>query len=646
MNPLHSTRLSACAVGKALPVLILMLAVAPAMVSAQPQDMSVQAFENFKTSVETEIQRQLSEEFREREEGLEQLQRPFEVGTDVTIELHQGKGTRVRQVTGRFEGINRGRYAAIGRHQYLKDDIRELDWQRLYYGQYRGRLQVEVNNLKLALSEDKAKRGAVLREVLYREAGYTDSFFESVIAINGSYWNEQALGHRTIEMEVDISPKHDLVKFTFQNQSGGSLPAFVVLYGSLPLAFSADFPGRANWKSGSFNIHKSTFGETPFASIGEKTRLWLLNKRLGSLQLTTAASNLPSTVSANEAPCPECQGKTRSFNEIVLPDGQTQAQPITCPTCAGRGSLPTDPYQIENLRYTYSLSRNSVRRYSRELEAQFAKAVQMGRDNQAASIAKLDSVRAAARKERQEREAANAAAEEAARQDREARLAIAKQFEVFNRSFSWQNAATKTDRELKEGDIYAPNDYDSLSFPTRIDGNDVIAFSRWVGATNRDVNSRFQSYRVIKLSKVKLATVAQAAGIVPEPTTNWDRYVDPGDVQYFLQFRLSAHDTPKGKFTATVRCEFESGVEEWTQEFSVPPAFSGHTMLGLRELDLGKNSGKITKVEISGSAPAGSEGTDAGKIEIDIFGGSGDDDGDESAPTRPKPRKKKPNLFN
>ena len=621
--------------------LITILALSAVTASADPQDMTVQAFEDFKVSVESEINRQLSEEYREREQDLKQLQRPFAVNSVVTIELHQGKGTRVRQVSGRFEGINRGRYAAIGRHQYLKDDIRQLDWQRLYYGQFRGRLQVEVNKLKLALSEDKAKRGAVLREVLYRDAGYTQAFFNSVIPINGSYWHEALLGHRKIEMEVDLSPKHELVKFSFENKTGGTPPAFVVLFGSQPIAFSADFPGRANWKSGSFHIHKSTFGEQPFGSIGEKTRLWLLNKRLGSLQLTTNATSLPSTVSSNEAPCPECQGKTRSFNELVGADGAIQKQVITCPTCAGRGSLPSDPYHIENLRYVFSLNRNSVRRNSRELELQFARAVKLGRDNQNASLGKLDVVREAARELRQVRETEQAAAKEVERKEREARLAKNAQFDAFNRAFSWQNAATKTDKELKENDIYAPNNYDSLSFPTRIDGQDVVAFSRWVGASNRDANSRYQSYRVIKTSKLKLSAVAAKAGFAIEPTTRWDRHIEASDMQYFMQYKLSALDTPKGTFKATVRCSFESGVEEWTDEFSVPPAFSGRTMLGLHELDLSKNSGKVNGVEITGAGDAAA--TAAANVKIDIFGTPKND----AAPTSTKPKKKKKvNLFN
>ncbi|MFT5130171.1 MAG: hypothetical protein ACI8W8_003800, partial [Rhodothermales bacterium] len=381
-------------------VLILILALFSLVSNATPQDLAVEAFEDFKVAVEGELKRQLSEEYRDREENLAQLQRPYEVGSTVTIELHQGQGTRVRQVSGRFEGINRGRYAAIGRHQYLKDDIRELDWQRLYYGQFRGRLQVEVNRLKLGLAEDKAKRGGVLREVLYREAGYTKAFFDSVIAINGSYWNESMLGHRTIEMQVDVSPKHELVKLSFENKSGGTLPAFVVLFGTQPIAFSADFPGRTNWKNGSVQIHRSTFGDRPFVSIGQKTRLWLLNKRLGSLQLTTIAAGLPSTVSANESPCPECQGNGRSFNDLAAADGSPQRQPISCPTCAGRGTLPSTPYRVENLRYVFSMNRNSVRRSSRELEGQFTRAVKLSRDNQAASLAKLEVVRAKARMQR------------------------------------------------------------------------------------------------------------------------------------------------------------------------------------------------------------------------------------------------------
>ena len=103
-------------VGACLFVLAVVNMAFPAVAKDVPDDMSVAAYEAYKKKVEAELESFIDEEYKEYEEDIAILAKPFKVGQEVSVKIKQG--TRVRLITGEYKGLE-GRKAVIGSQKPL-----------------------------------------------------------------------------------------------------------------------------------------------------------------------------------------------------------------------------------------------------------------------------------------------------------------------------------------------------------------------------------------------------------------------------------------------------------------------------------------------------------------------------------------------
>ena len=420
-----------------------------------PSDLSTRGFEEFKKIAEEEVETQLVEEFKDKNDKINKLSEPFHVGDIVSITVIQGGRKRV--VSGRFRGI-KGNNAEIGDRMVLLSDIEQLDRDRLYFGGEIQLLQLKINELRKSLEEDKARRREVLMDQKYKEAGYTKRFFDTTIELGDRFWSLSQLGDKKIHLLADVGGHDEFINITVKHRYD-IRTAYVVLmdedpvYLFEPIMQTDAEDQRMRSERVSFRMFKEGMSESPFETVKDKMRIWMVHKDSGGWLLRPTLETQPEKARAT--------GKAE---------------------------------------YTFHIVRSSVRKYNQDLEQQFSemqassKTYQQRVQERIAEIEEKTKMEEDQRlKEKQEKEAEFAKQNKLKQMLEQRILDIEKQFRWFTKETSPRDLTT-----LKN--VITLNTFDDINTPSLIDNRPVEKFTDWVKIPTTSRTLYGMRYRVIKMS--------------------------------------------------------------------------------------------------------------------------------------------------
>ena len=419
-----------------------------------PDDLTVSSFENFKQTVEKEVEEELAEEFKLKEDKINKLSKPFHIGDDVSVSLIQGGRKRI--VNGIFRGI-KGPNAEIGDRLVLLSDIEELDRDRLFFGGEIQLLQLKVNQRRKEMEEEKDRRRELIINQKYKKAGYTKKFFDNSVELAGRFWPLSDLGDKRVRIRLELDPGEEFVnvamkyKLDMETSCVVSLDKNPIYYSNL---FGDNYKEEKSSFSGtiSFQILRSDLGELLLSKLKDRLSVWLIYKDSGFWSLR---------------PVVDKRSQARSNKKRV--------------------------------EYTLRLLKSSVKKSSQQLEQQLSQMINSAKAYQEGVQSKIDALKSQAQREEERRlqEAEEKAAAFAKKQEleklREQRI------ERIEKLYSWVTPKTAEKENKTLSSVISLNNFDNILLPSMIDNQTVEKFTEWI---NIPTDSRIlfgTKYRLLKV---------------------------------------------------------------------------------------------------------------------------------------------------
>ena len=420
-----------------------------------PDDLTLASFEKFKQSVAKEVEEELAEEFKLKEEKINKLSKPFQVGDFVSITLIQGGRKRV--VNGTFKGI-KGQNAEIGDRQVLLSDIEELDRDRLFFGGEIQLLQLKVNQKRKALEEDKDRRREILLAQKYKKAGYTKKFFANSVQLAGRFWPLSDLGDKKARLRVELEPDGEFVRGAMKYKLDMETSCVISL-DKMPIYFSElsgdEYQGENTGFSGtiSFRMLRSDLGESLLANLKERLSVWIVYKDSGFWSLR-----------------PEVDRRSHSRSTKT------------------------------KVEYTLRLVKSSIKKPSRQVEQQVSKMISSAKAYQEGVQKHIDMLEDQARQEEEKRlrEAEEKAAELA--KEQEMKRLREQRIKGIEQLYSWLTPKSAKTTSKSQKNVITLNEFDDMHQPSSIDNQKVEKFTRWIDIPTDSRILFGTKYRILKVN--------------------------------------------------------------------------------------------------------------------------------------------------
>lgn len=597
--------------------------------ATMPEDLRITAFERFKADAKKKIEAEVEKEFKARENNLKKLSSPFKVGEIATVSITQG--IRVRQVTGKFKGIQ-GQHALIGDNRYLLTDISPIDRDRLHFGDNPELLKLKLGQLKRQIEKEKALRRKIIREKLYRQAGYTREFFATTCQLAGRFRTFREMGNRQIQLTLVLSEHDPYATATIKAKWAFNF-GILVLYDNRPIATNLDISKKpatlpqAPWRTMSFRLNRKDLGKSVGKAIEQNLRLWVMEKDVGSWLFRPVRRARPAIVTQTTTFCPECLGT----GKITAPNDKNVQLP--CPTCGGTGKVSCDPYNVTKYEEIMLLVKSRISRYSQIRMERFAKYAAMTQKYQKKIDQQLTGLQQKARADRLAKEAAARKEAEERKKKEEARIQAEKRRQRIENSFLWltPEKAQKLDsgEENQIEKHKSTHEFDNIYFPrtVKIDGKPrrIAKFSEWIKVrwkAPRDVKDFLLSSIKYRFLKINLAAFEDeepnaVAQIKKEENNENENEISTNEKpdlreqaltdtnaagRYFLEYRLAYMNNQirVQKFNAKVQVIFrDKSTSEWTDTFTIPPQWFG-SIFGIREMNLEKLEKGVSSLSVKG----------------------------------------------
>ena len=603
----------------------------------EPVDMRIAAYEQFKGDAKEQIKAILDEEFSQDMEFVKRLNTPFPVGEMVVVTVRKGLGTQT--IRGVFKGIEREKYARIDQRTYLKDDIDELDWKRLYYGMNRGRLAFEVNELRLSLAEKRARRETVEMEKLIHESGYSEKFFGQVLAVNGEYRYRKHMGDRTILLEIRDHPSRSYLSARLVNNTDKNLK-FMLLIGSKVVAASELFHGGEKWKSAGFRLKREQVPGS-LAKLSKSLKIFCFDSKVGSWLLVPRPTNV-TPGRTNSKPCPECDGTQKSLDR----DGKTV---IHCPGANAQATIPLlEPVRTSEITYMFRLNEDSIRPPTAKIRNEFGKAPLLAKRYAIEIQRQIFEEKKVARVAREQEDDTANAEQQSIATARLEREQLAASRESFDRAYRWltpegARAADSVGDKLPRKTVIKMA-FDDIAFPTAVQGDNrrVYGFTSWRNAKSLDHQSYYAlKYRLLRVGQPgssreatktpeeeelpprsryrssRSPRPARVTGLSKE-LVSLDQYGKTlADVEYWLQYRLTPRERVSGSYETKVLVKFPNSEQTMGEVIKMPAAGHSSVISGVEKLELPESTGRIKIVEVT--IDGTSEDTEAA-VEVEFLG--------------------------
>ncbi|MCH2176285.1 MAG: hypothetical protein MK193_11220 [Lentisphaeria bacterium] len=247
---------------------------------AVPKDKSIAAYEAAQEKTNSEIEKQIKDQFKKEYDFLNELPSMiYPLGSNVEITVAKG---RAQKISGVFEGIVNNAYAKISGRKILLKDLNVADRDRLIYGAYPERLPDYINTKKAEIDRkvDSLVRLGSQRELA--KLGYDSTFLSESLQIGDRFYTSDDLGISMMHviMDVPIKKSNPNARVTVHNLKNKStddaqkLTTFAICYlGSQEItANNLDknaFKEEA-WTTISSLIQKSDLGNNPSTSLISK----------------------------------------------------------------------------------------------------------------------------------------------------------------------------------------------------------------------------------------------------------------------------------------------------------------------------------------------------------------------------------------
>jgi hypothetical protein len=305
--------------------------------------------------------------------------------------------------------------------------------------------------------------------------------------------------------------------------------------------------------------------------VDSNLRLWVVKPEVGNWYLRPVGEEEPRSIKVDQVVCRECYGSKTS----ISPDNET----IECPTCRGKGSIPSDQEQKVAL-YRFRIIKSTIKTYSQANLREFSIFEQDIEPLNQTVTAYINDTKTNVRLAREEHEqerretAERKKKEEAEKAEKQKLMAAAEQ------NYVWLTGATAVRRNIEPipgFKVKSTHELDDYNFPSTFDNRPVSQFTDWIKISPKSRDLVGQKYRLLKLG-------------------------ESGDSPiYFIQYQFSYVNTggTPMDFTTDITIKFNNVTEEkWSDTYeNILPSWSGFCF-GANELSVDKLIHAIDEVSI------------------------------------------------